>query len=132
MNKLFNWCDEYLVHNEELDKHHKTLFDIINRLYENCVKVDNDVTFYNLLDELASYTLYHFTAEEQYMRDIGYNDIEKQISEHKVFTDRILQLQRDDNLDESGHSKELIVYLGNWLLTHVLEEDKKISEAAIG
>jgi|ERR1039457_1579842 hemerythrin len=127
MSKLFTWYNKYSVNNIELDKHHKTLFDIINRLYENCVEVDNAISIEPLIKELVSYTHYHFLAEEQYMTDIGYKDLNKQITEHKIFTDRILQLQRDDNLDDCGHSKELIVYLGNWLLNHVIVEDKKIS-----
>jgi len=131
MNKLFTWCDEYSVGNDELDRHHQKLFDIINRLYDNCVEADNANSLDQLIIELISYTFYHFLTEEQYMKDIGYDDINKQISEHKIFTDRILQLQRNDNLHESGHSKELIVYLGNWLLNHVIEEDKKISEKPV-
>lgn len=127
MSKLFTWYNKYSVNNEELDKHHKVLFDIINRLYENCIEVDNSISVEPLINELVSYTHYHFSAEEQYMRDIGYKDINKQISEHKIFTDKILQLQRDGHLDNCGHSQELIAYLGNWLLNHVMEEDKKYS-----
>jgi hemerythrin len=129
MSKLFVWYNKYSVNNEELDAHHKALFDIINRLYENCVEVDNAISIEPLIKELVSYTQYHFSAEEQYMMDIGYKDINKQISEHMVFTDRILQLQRDDNLNDCGHSKELIVFLGNWLFNHVIVEDKKITAA---
>jgi hemerythrin len=61
------------------------------------------------------------------MIGIGYKDIDKHILEHKLFTDRILDCQNDNNVYHCEHSKELIVYLGNWLLNHVIVEDKKIT-----
>ena len=127
MSKLFTWYNKYSINNEELDKHHKALFDIINRIYENCVEVDNSINLEQIIQELISYSSYHFAAEEQYMRDTGFKDIDNHISEHEIFTDRILQFTCDDNLNDCTHSKELIVYLGNWLLNHVIVEDKKLT-----
>lgn len=103
MSELFKWYNKYSVNNDDLDEHHKKLFNIINGLYENCIEVDRKISLVPMINELVSYTAYHFSAEEQYRRDIGYKDIDKQISEHRIFTDRILQLQRDDNLDCCWH-----------------------------
>jgi hemerythrin-like metal-binding protein len=80
-----------------------------------------------IVDELVSYSNYHFTAEEQHMRDIGYKDIEKQIIEHKEFTKKTLQLKQVIDKNDIEHTKELIVFLGSWILHHVMEDDKKYS-----
>ena len=125
--ELFKWYKKYSINNDELDNHHKTLFNIMNRLYENCVSGDSTNFIGPIVEELVSYSNYHFSAEEQYMKDIGYKDIEKQISEHRSFTQRALQLQNVVNKNDSELTKELIVFLGNWILHHVMEEDKKIS-----
>jgi hemerythrin-like metal-binding protein len=125
--ELFKWYKKYSIDNEELDNHHKTLFNIMNRLYENCLNVDSPDCIKPIVDEMISYSDYHFSAEEQYMRNIGYKDIEKQISEHRSFTQRALQLRHVVNKDDLELTKELIVFLGNWILHHIMEEDKKIS-----
>ena len=38
--ELFKWYKKYSVNNEELDNHHKTLFNITNKLLENCLGSD--------------------------------------------------------------------------------------------
>ena len=122
---LFTWYKKYSVNNEELDNHHKKLFNLINSLYDNCMGKESTHCLEPIIEELVSYSNYHFTAEEQYMKNTGYKDIDKQIFEHRAFTDRALHLQQVVNKDDFELSKELIVFLGNWLLHHVMEEDKK-------
>ena len=125
--ELFKWYKTHSVNNEELDNHHKALFNILNKLYENCMGNDLPNSLDPIVEELVSYSYYHFTAEEQYMRNIGYKDIDKQISDHRSFTQRIIQLHNVINKNDLEHTKELIVFLGNWILHHVMEEDKKYS-----
>lgn len=124
---LFRWDSKYSVNNDELDSHHKMLFDILNRLYTSCFEVKDGITIDSIIEELISYTNYHFSTEEHYMRDKEYSDTERHILAHNIFKDRILQLKQDIYLDNITVTKELIVYLGNWLLNHVLVEDKKYS-----
>ena len=125
--ELFKWHTTYSVDNEELDNHHKRLFNILNKLYENCMGTELTHTLDPIVEELVSYSNDHFAAEEQHMRDIGYKDIDKQISEHRSFTQRALQLKRVVDKDDLELTKELIVFLGSWILKHVMEEDKKYS-----
>lgn len=124
---LFFWYKHYSVNNDELDNHHKALFDIFNRLYDNCICAHKCNCIDPIIMELISYSNYHFSAKEQHMRDIGYKDIDKHKLEHRGFTDRTLQLQQVADKDEPEAIKELIEYLGLWLLNHVLDEDKKYS-----
>jgi len=124
---LFTWDNKYSVNNEELDNHHKALFDILNRLYFSCFEENENITLNSIYEELVSYINYHFSAEEQYMRSRGYSDTDRHIVAHNMFKERILLLQKDMNLNNIVVTKELIVYLGNWLLNHVLVEDIKYS-----
>ena len=125
--ELFKWYKSYSVNNEELDNHHKTLCKIINMLYENCL-VNNQANCLDpIVEELVSYSNYHFLAEDQHMRNIGYKDIDKHIIEHNDFKQRALQLQQVVNKNDIELTKELVIFLGNWFLHHVMEEDKKFS-----
>lgn len=38
---LFAWRESYSIGNEELDHHHRTLFSIMNRLYDSSLENDN-------------------------------------------------------------------------------------------
>lgn len=122
---LFKWYKSYSVNNSELDEHHRKLFDIFNRLYDNCLGQDVTNCIDPIIEELVSYTRYHFSAEEQYMRSIGYGEIDGHILEHRKFTERTLELREVAYRDEPEATKELIAFLGNWLLHHVIEEDKR-------
>ena len=90
---LFTWDNKYSVNNEELDNHHKRLFAIFNKLYNSCLDKDKRITLGPIVEELVSYVNYHFVAEEKYMKSIGYKDIDKHISEHWFFKDRICMRQ---------------------------------------
>lgn len=124
---LFKWDNKFSVKNDELDNHHKALFDILNRLYQSCFEKNGGITLDPIYEELVSYTDYHFSAEEQYMRDIGYKCIDDHIAAHNLFRENILQLRHNVDIDNMEVIKELIVYLGNWLLNHVIAEDQKYS-----
>jgi hemerythrin-like metal-binding protein len=125
--ELFKWHNTYSVNNEDLDTHHKRLFNILNKLYENCISTDIPNSLDPIVDELVSYSIYHISVEEKHMRDIGYKEIDKQISEHRSFIQRTLRLQQVVDKNDLELTKELIVFLGNWILKHVIDEDKKIS-----
>jgi hemerythrin len=124
---LFTWDKKYSVNNNELDEHHQRICHVLNRLYDDCLGRDKPYCIAPIIEEMISYTNYHFSAEEQYMKDIGYKDIDKHIVEHKGFKQRILQLQQSADKDEYETTKELIVLLGDWLIRHIIKEDKKYS-----
>lgn len=125
MALYFKWYKKYSVNNGELDGHHKILFDIFNRLYDNCLGNESAKCLNPIIEELISYSHYHFTAEEQYMRNIGYKETDRHILEHRGFTQKTLQLQKVADKDKPEVTKELIIYLGKWILNHVITEDKK-------
>ncbi len=122
---IFTWYKKYSVENEELDDHHKKLFDIFNRLYDNCSRADSVDCIVPVLKELTLYSDYHFSAEERYMAAIGYGDVENHRKMHRFFSEKVLEIQNADTTYDSEPTKELIVFLGTWLLHHVLEEDRK-------
>jgi hemerythrin-like metal-binding protein len=124
---LLTWDHKYSVNNFELDIHHKKLFDIFNKLYNSCLDKGNGLILGPIVDELVVYTNYHFAAEEQYMRSVGYKDINQHISEHKIFTESISQQLHKTDVNDSAVSKQLVLFIWNCLLNHIIKEDKKYS-----
>ena len=124
---LLSWYRSYSIKNDELDKHHQTLFGIFNALYDICNGKDKEGLFETAVDELLLYSDYHFKAEEKYMRDIGYKGIDYQITEHEYFREKVNQLKQKSKISEPMLCHDIIVFLGNWLMNHVIKEDKKIA-----
>ena len=124
--KLLSWQKAYSLNNDEIDEQHRKLFDIINRLKSISYEHFDVKSVYPVVAELANYTRYHFATEEKYMGYIQYNDIIRHKIEHKYFEMRMSDL----NLNRYEHYPELlrflINFLSDWLLLHILEEDRKI------
>lgn len=129
---LLRWNDDYSVNNEELDAHHKKLISILNDLYAECLKVDADNCVGPRLDELLAYADYHFKAEEQYMREIEYYEVDDHIEYHKGFAYKLDEMKRIRYENQLELTRELIIFTGKWLLHHVLEVDRKYAEYAAG
>lgn len=124
---LLNWKPEYSVSQPALDSHHKRLFDILNTAYENVMGSLEVDCVLPAIEELSEYTRYHLVAEEQHMRENGFQEIDAHITEHKQFTHQIEMLRVNYHGNNLEVTQELIVLLGQWLLHHVLTEDKKYS-----
>jgi hemerythrin len=92
--ELFTWYSKYSVNDEELDEHHKALFDIFNRLYDNCFDRNTANCLGPIIEELKSYSNYHFLAEEKHMKETGFQEIDIHINKHRDFTIKTLQLQQ--------------------------------------
>lgn len=125
---LFAWKPEYSVHVAELDSDHQKLFSILNSVYENIMNSREVECVLPKIGELSAYINCHFSKEEQYMREKEYPGIEDHIAKHREFTRSIEELRIGYHNNDLEVSKELIIVLGEWLLRHVLKEDRKYAE----
>lgn len=122
---LLSWKPEYSVGESALDNHHMKLFNILNTVYENVMNSLEVDFVLPAINELSEYTRYHLLAEEQHMREKGYQEIEAHIAEHNQFTCNIEMLKTNYHGKNLEVTQELIILLGQWLLQHVLTEDRK-------
>lgn len=125
---LISWKPEYSVNEATLDRHHQQLFAVLNSVYENVMNSPELDSVVPKIDELSNYTKYHFATEEQYMRDHGIPEIDDHIAKHREFTHTIETLRASYHNNDLEVAKDLIVLLGEWLLQHVLKEDRKYSQ----
>lgn len=132
MAQLLSWKSDYSVNEAELDSHHQKLFTILNKVYENVMNSTEVDCVLPIIDELSQHTRYHFSEEEQHMREKGVHEIEAHIAKHREFTHTIETLKTQYNGNNLEVARELIILLGNWLLSHVLTEDKKYSKLSKG
>jgi len=122
---LLTWEPKYSVQVKEIDLQHQELIKIINKLYlaikNNKIKKDIG----RLLSELIDYSSYHFSTEEKYFTEFNYKNTAHHKKEHQKFIDKILALQRQYKDNEIEISFDLIDFLEDWTLEHLIEEDQK-------
>lgn len=129
------WEDSFSVNNPEIDEQHKKWFAIYNDLHESFSKGDTDeysAISAGALEKMQDYSRDHFGFEEAYMRKIGYPDIVAHRRAHRDFDTQIYEYNRDIREGRLVLNTMLIKIIRNWLLDHVLGEDKKYGQFIAG
>lgn len=124
------WEDKYALGVESIDEQHKELFEIANRIYDllkNDLITDKYDPIVEIIEELKNYTIYHFEAEEEYMKNIGYKKLLSQKVAHNDFLEKMESIDLDQI--DNGHNEYLLGILDfvcEWLVGHIIKEDKLI------
>lgn len=123
---LITWEEKYSVNIRDIDDQHKKLFNLLNILYDAMsVGRGNDVLG-RVLSELIDYTVYHFDAEERLFQKHGYPEYIQHKKEHDNMAKQAVELREKFNLGVDGMiSAEVLIFLKNWLLNHIMVTDKK-------
>lgn len=127
---MLTWKDSYSIGMYLIDAQHKHLFEIGNEAYallKNGLKIDKYDEIVLIIEDLSNYTKYHFRCEEEYMIEINYPGYENQKKKHNDFIEKIDGIQLH-NIDENQQKyiEELLDFIFNWVLEHILKEDKLI------
>ena len=127
---MYEFLDEYVTGIESIDAEHKRLFAIADETYRLSKEeflVDKYDQVRHILGELKDYALEHFEHEEAYMESIQYKKMFMQKVQHDQFREKVNNLDLD-HLDENSDEmvEEILSFLTNWLINHILEHDKQI------
>ena len=118
------WNEVFSVGCEGVDKEHQYLIEIYNDLADYCANDNNTNEGYlNILSKLYNYSVTHFKHEEDYMERMAYPDIKKHKKIHKLFLEKITQLNLELLSGTTPNIKQIIDFLQNWLIKHFLETD---------
>jgi len=130
---IFIWDDSYKTGINNIDKQHKKLVDLLNQLDEN-INVGGDTQLViGLLDELVDYTKYHFSSEERFMQEHDYDPVSfrKHQQIHQQFVQQIKEAQENCHINPDKVTDELLDFLVQWLINHILLTDKQMVESAL-
>lgn len=121
------WNETFSVHVQEFDEHHKRIIDMINALREVIEQSTDDSGVVDMVHSLIDYASIHFRAEERYMTQFGYTEYEPHEAEHDRFIEQVLGFQKRLSKGEVVIPNELLRFLKDWLVKHVLGTDKRYS-----
>lgn len=122
------WKDEYNTGFSEIDGQHLMIVKAINMLIEAIGEHSIEVEMGRVLDLMDSYIQNHFATEEGYFERYGYKNAKEHIAKHREFAEKILIQRKKFQAGESEVSYELVDFLEDWMLDHVLTEDTKYIE----
>ena len=122
----FEWNDDCSVGVQQIDEHHKHLFNLLQNIYLSCTNKNQADGSEAVISELVDYATYHFATEERLMKESNYVDLPAHEMEHQRFIERVSEFQHDLITGKKVYSIELIGFLGNWLIHHIMEIDKKL------
>lgn len=123
--KRFIWSDKLQLGVTAMDDEHKILIEKINNLVsvlEQYREDKNKTSLMKAFNELASYTVEHFSDEERFMESIGY----AQLSSHKKIHQNLLKQVHGFGEQMNRGTVEdvkLISFLRNWLISHIMGID---------
>ena len=122
------WNDKFSVGIKQLDDHHKHLLGVIIDLQDSLLpsKMNHEV-IKDSLNELFSYTKYHFTAEEKLLNQFQFSGIQDHVKQHKEFINKIEWFVVKYEQNQKDINKEMLLFLKDWLVRHILKADKEYS-----
>ncbi len=118
------WEERYNTGIEEIDRQHRTLVGMINKLGQAKKGQGDRKTIQDVIEELSQYTVSHFAFEEDLMETSGYRYLKPHQNIHKTFIKKVEgfsnRFQAGDDIVEEFHS-----LLRSWLLQHIQNDDAK-------
>lgn len=126
--EIFPWNRNFETGLEEIDKQHRVLVDILNRLAEHFAIEGAELNCSVILDELLAYTAFHFECEETIWNNaLGDCDMARNHHDcHQMFFAQI-QEHRQSQAPREQILEELLTFLTRWLAFHILESDRRMA-----
>jgi hemerythrin len=122
---LFEWKPEYNTSFDEIDRQHRVLVDLINRLHDRMMQGASQQAVAPVLRELANYTRTHFAWEEKMLQSAGYTDLPAHKEVHRRMAAKVDSFADQLEAGSIALSVPLMMFLKDWLREHILKTDMK-------
>jgi hemerythrin-like metal-binding protein len=129
----FVWSDKLATGIDEVDSQHRRLVELVNEVGGLCIAEAGIAQLKPVLDELISYTQYHFKTEEQMMNQYAVNS-SFQLNHIKAHEEFCKQMLLATGVIQSSPQNitdllaQLLNYLTRWLFQHIMVEDMRMAK----
>lgn len=123
-----HWSDALSIGYPLIDKHHKKLFSITEKLHKLIYAPCTDKRqqkIANIAVALRNYAIYHFSAEENILKKNKCELYFEHKQEHDIFIQTVERLFPELIRGDLPAQKEVYEFLVNWLVHHICESDKR-------
>lgn len=126
--ELIQWSGVYAVDIPEVDRQHRELIKIINRMFQYMSEQRGKEILQSTLNELSDYTVYHFSTEESLMKEKSYPFLAEHKAEHALFIEKVIKYRKEFETLKTNMSIEIFYFLKDWLYHHITEVDKNMAK----
>ena len=116
--------------NEMIDGQHKELIAKIDKLVTCCQEGGEKMQAIKMLDYLAEYTDFHFSAEEKLQEEVSYPAMEGHKAKHEEFKKAVDELH-EMLVEEEGPTDAFVAAVEknvvNWLFDHIKNMDQALA-----
>ena len=119
-----SWSDGWRTGDGTIDSDHKMLVQYVGELAHAMAEgKGRDVTS-DILSKLLTYTRDHFTREEQIWEKGNLKSLAQHKKIHADLAAKVAQFQQDVSSGRTEVTTEMMIFLRDWLIGHILKTDK--------
>lgn len=124
------WDPSLATGDSMIDSQHQELYRIVNELYEACSEGVDQQRVDAVLEQLLSYTVKHFGAEEDLMARTGYPSelLRAHVAIHDELKRRVIELVEARERGELQTAMPVVELVHDWLGTHINQIDRKVAQ----
>jgi hemerythrin len=117
------WTEKYTVGNPLVDAYHHIFFQMVDE-FRTALAQQAPPAMEDRIAFLVDYTLMHFDSEEKLMEKVGYPDMEAHKEQHRLFREKMLELQRRyRHVPDAVSAEEVLYLIQDWFSHHILGTD---------
>ncbi len=120
---LITWGPKLETGLKEIDQQHKNLVTMVNALHKAMKTGVGIEESGAILDELASYTVYHFGHEEKLFDAHNYPETDAHKKIHADLVKTVVDFQKQFKAGQASLSVDLMQFLTEWLKNHIMKTD---------
>jgi hemerythrin len=125
VSPTIGWSDDFALNLPEIDAQHQVLFGLIDELWKAIVARSGRNEQFRLIGDLADYAVQHFKEEELFMQATAFPKLAGHKMAHDTFVRRIEVERASIEGGSPGLSLDLLRFLQNWLVDHILVLDRE-------
>ena len=122
---MLEWKKSYSVKIRKIDRQHRKVLDIINKLYATQANQLQRSDMQHLFDELREFIQTHFRDEEELMLKHNYPGYAEQKREHDAFIDLVCEYQKNLLKNRQEVTINLFNSLWDWFAKHIVRLDQQ-------
>ncbi len=123
-----DWKESYSVGHDGIDRQHRILVDIINRLHDAMRTGSAHASIVRVAEELVAYTSSHFSFEERLITAAGYPKAAEHARKHRAMAAQVEAFAERVRAAKASTPLQLMDFLKSWLTQHILSSDMDYSE----
>ncbi|MBM3555621.1 MAG: bacteriohemerythrin [Alphaproteobacteria bacterium] len=124
---IARWSEALATGDAEVDRHHKSVLDEINRLFARMMAGEGQAAAKDTVAMLKRTLVGHFADEERLMARLHYPRAETHREAHVRFTTRLAEIDAELRGGKPEAARSVFDFAAHWLVQHIAEEDKALA-----